>query len=77
MPFTHGGPRIYHERHGEGEPLLWITGFGLSSAIFEPLLDHYTGRFDCVLYDNRGAATGSGPMRRISDFAAATTRSRS
>jgi len=49
------GARLYWERHGSGEPLLWITGFTISSEVFRPILPLYDGHFDCVLYDNRGA----------------------
>jgi predicted esterase len=33
--------RLYHERRGESEPLLLVTGFAISSAVFEPVLDLY------------------------------------
>src|SRR3712207_3754608 len=49
------GARLYWERHGSGEPLLWITGFTISSEVFRPILPLYDRHFDCVLYDNRGA----------------------
>jgi pimeloyl-ACP methyl ester carboxylesterase len=49
------GARLYCERHGSGEPLLWITGFTISSEVFRPILPLYEPRFDCVLFDNRGA----------------------
>lgn len=49
------GGRLYYERRGAGEPMLWITGFTISAAVFEPVLPLYEDRFDCVLYDNRGS----------------------
>ena len=49
------GAQLYWERHGSGEPLLWITGFTISSEVFRPILPLYDRHFDCVLYDNRGA----------------------
>ena len=43
------GVRLHYERHGAGEPLLFITGFTISSAVFEPLLDLYGRRFECIV----------------------------
>jgi 3-oxoadipate enol-lactonase len=60
------GTRLYYERHGHGEPLLLITGFAISSAVFEPVLHLYTGRFDCLLYDNRGAGRSEARLRPTS-----------
>jgi 3-oxoadipate enol-lactonase len=61
-----GDAKLYVERHGAGEPLLLVTGFAISGAVFEPVLPHFTDRFDCVLYDNRGAGRSSVPHRPIS-----------
>ncbi len=52
MPFAPRGPRLFYERQGSGEPLLFITGFVISSAVFEPVLPLYAGRFDVITYDN-------------------------
>jgi 3-oxoadipate enol-lactonase len=60
------GTRLYYERHGSGEPLLFITGFTISSDVFEPVLDRYAGRFECVLYDNRGSGRSDAPWRPTS-----------
>jgi len=54
------GAELYHARRGAGEPMLWITGFTISSAVFEPVLPLYEDRFDCVLYDNRGSGRSRG-----------------
>jgi pimeloyl-ACP methyl ester carboxylesterase len=56
------GTRLYYERHGRGEPLLLITGFTISAAVFEPVLDLYTPRFECIVYDNRGAGRSGVPL---------------
>ena len=55
--------RLHVERQGSGEPLLWITGFAISSEIFSPVIDTYAARFDCVRYDNRGAGRSPAPWR--------------
>jgi len=48
-------------RHGRGEPLLFLTGFAISSAVFEPVLDLYASRFECILYEHRGGLMTSMP----------------
>jgi 3-oxoadipate enol-lactonase len=58
--------RLHVERRGAGEPLLLITGFTISSAIFEPVLDAYAARFDCIAYDNRGSGRSPAPWRPTS-----------
>ena len=60
------GTRLHYERHGSGEPLLLITGFTISSAVFEPVLDLYGGRYECILYDNRGSGRSGSPLRPTS-----------
>jgi 3-oxoadipate enol-lactonase len=60
------GTQIYFERHGRGEPLLLISGFTISSAVFEPVLDAYGERFECVIYDNRGSGRSGAPRRPTS-----------
>ncbi len=54
MDVTVNGTRLHVERSGRGEPLLWITGFTISSAVFRPVLPRYDERFDDVIYDHRG-----------------------
>lgn len=67
MPYAHGGPRLHYEVAGVGgEPLLLITGFTISAAVFEPVLPLYARRFECVTYDNRGAGRSDAPMRPVS-----------
>ncbi len=55
--------RLHVQRQGSGEPLLWITGFAISSEIFSPVIDTYAAEFDCVRYDNRGAGRSPAPWR--------------
>jgi pimeloyl-ACP methyl ester carboxylesterase len=55
--------RLHVQREGTGEPLLWITGFAISSEIFSPVIDTYSAEFDCVRYDNRGAGRSPAPWR--------------
>jgi 3-oxoadipate enol-lactonase len=58
--------RLHVERSGTGEPLLWITGFAISSEIFAPVIDDYAAEFDCVRYDNRGAGRSDVPWKPTS-----------
>ena len=58
--------RLHVERAGSGEPLLWITGFAISSEIFAPVIDDYAGEFDCIRYDNRGAGRSDVPWKPTS-----------
>ncbi len=63
MPFTTvNGTKLHYERSGSGEPLLLITGFAISAAVFEPVLPSYAGRFDVVTYDNRGSGRSGTPL---------------
>jgi pimeloyl-ACP methyl ester carboxylesterase len=60
------GARLHVERHGSGPPLLLITGFAISAAVFEPVLERYAQRFECIVYDNRGAGRTRAPRRPTS-----------
>ena len=60
------GVPLHHERTGAGEPLLLITGFTISSAVFEPVLDLYAERFEVITYDNRGSGRSGAPLRPTS-----------
>jgi 3-oxoadipate enol-lactonase len=60
------GIPLHYERSGSGEPLLLVTGFTISSAVFEPVLELYRGRFECITYDNRGSGRSGAPLRPTS-----------
>jgi 3-oxoadipate enol-lactonase len=66
VPFALRRPRLHYERVGSGEPLLCITGFTISSAVYEPVLPLWSQRFDCITYDNRGSGRSSAPLRTTS-----------
>src|SRR4051794_41791091 len=48
-------------RHGSGPPLLFITGFAITSKVFRPVLELYASRFECILYEHRGGLVTSMP----------------
>lgn len=58
--------RLHVQREGAGEPLLWITGFAISSEIFAPVVGDYAAAFDCIRYDNRGSGRSHAPWRPTS-----------
>jgi 3-oxoadipate enol-lactonase len=61
-----GRARLHVEQSGSGEPLLLITGFAISAAVFEPVLPLYARRFAVTTYDNRGAGRSSGARPGLS-----------
>src|SRR3712207_544598 len=65
MPYAEAGIRLWYDRRGNGEPLLWLTGFGISTAIIEPLLDDYAPHAECVVFDPRGAGRSAAPLRPV------------
>jgi pimeloyl-ACP methyl ester carboxylesterase len=66
MELSVNGARLHVERTGRGEPLLWITGFTISSAVFGPILPRYAERFDNVVFDNRHSGRSAAPLRPTS-----------
>jgi len=66
VPFATHGPRLYYERQGAGEPLLLITGFTISAAVFEPIVEMYAEHFDVITYDNRWSGRSPKPLRLTS-----------
>ncbi|HEY2637337.1 MAG TPA: alpha/beta hydrolase [Solirubrobacteraceae bacterium] len=66
MPHVLSRPRLWVERHGRGEPLLLLTGFGLSTAVFEPVLPLYTRQFEVIAFDPRGSGRSDAPLRPTS-----------
>jgi 3-oxoadipate enol-lactonase len=61
MPQTLTRPRLWYRRSGQGEPLLLITGFTISAAIFDPILPLYEPHFECIVYDHRGSGRSEKP----------------
>lgn len=61
MPYALKRPRLWYQRTGAGEPMLWITGFTISSAIFDPIVGLYEDEFECIRYDHRGSGRSGAP----------------
>lgn len=76
MPYAPRRPRLWYDRRGNGPPLLLITGFAISAAVFEPVLPLYEPHFDCILYDNRSSGRSGSALWPTSmpELAADATR---
>lgn len=46
---------MYYEIHGEGEPLVLISGFGADHLSWLPTLDFFKQHYQVIIFDNRGA----------------------
>ena len=66
MPHALRNPRLHYERTGSGDPLLCITGFTISSAVYEPVLPLWSSEYECITYDNRGSGRSEAPLRMTS-----------
>jgi pimeloyl-ACP methyl ester carboxylesterase len=50
---TANGP-LYFEVSGEGPPLVFISGWAMSSRCWRPVADHLAAEYRCLIYDLRG-----------------------
>ncbi|HWP44808.1 MAG TPA: alpha/beta hydrolase [Blastocatellia bacterium] len=48
--------RIYFEVAGEGHPLVFVSGWAMSSECWRPAAELLESRFRCLTYDSRGIA---------------------
>lgn len=55
------GISIHYERQGQGQPLLLIAGLGYDHWIFGSLAAALAGRFEVIVFDNRGAGRSAKP----------------
>ena len=71
MPFADvNGIEIYHEVHGSGPRLLYISGTGNDLRRSPAALLPVTRAFETLAYDQRGLGqTSSSPRRRVSHLA--------
>lgn len=65
MPTAHvNGTDLYYEVTGDGPPLLLVSGLGLNSLVWAPVVAELSSSFTCITVDNRGtgrSATPPGP----------------
>jgi 3-oxoadipate enol-lactonase len=52
---TRSHPGLFVTGRGRGEPVLLITGWTISSAVFDPVASLYLPHVRIVAYDHRGA----------------------
>lgn len=54
---------IYYEEHGQGPPLLFVSGLGGVGSYWEPQIRAFADRFRVITFDHRG--TGQSTKSRI------------
>ncbi len=55
------GIELYYESHGEGEPLLLLSGFGADHGAWSGILSQLIKQYRVILVDNRGAGQSGCP----------------
>jgi pimeloyl-ACP methyl ester carboxylesterase len=50
---------LFFEDRGDGDPLLLIGGFAVSSAVLDPLAELWSTRLRCITYDHPGTGRSS------------------
>ena len=66
---TDSHPQLFFSDRGSGEPVLAITGWTISSAVFDPVAELYTPHARVITYDHRGAGRSApwlGPVSMAS-----------
>ncbi len=52
---------LYYEEAGEGPPLLFINGLGMSAGEWRNQVDHFSGKYRTVIFDPRGHGKSDKP----------------
>ena len=73
--------KLYTEEHGDGHPLLLVTGLGYAIWSWQRQLPAWSQRFRCVLVENRGTGRSPKPpgpysIEEMADDAAEALRGR-
>ncbi len=55
------GVNLYYETHGQGQPLVCISGFGADHTLWQGIFDHLLDTYKVILFDNRGAGQSDVP----------------
>lgn len=62
MPFRKVGDiKIYYEVHGNGEPLVMISGCGMDSSVWLPQAQELSLKYHVITFDNRGTGRSDKP----------------
>jgi 3-oxoadipate enol-lactonase len=60
MPIAEvNGQRLYHEVHGEGEPLLCVAGLSADTLVWIPQIQPFAAAHRTVIFDNRDVGQSS------------------
>ena len=46
---------MYYERHGQGEPLILVSGFSADHTVWDEVLGTLSKQYEVIVFDNRGA----------------------
>lgn len=66
MPFLSiNSAEIYYELHGQGHPLILISGFGCDHSFWLPLIEPLSKKFQVLLFDNRGSGQTKGDNKNF------------
>ena len=52
---------MYYEIHGEGEPVVFISGFGADHLSWRAVIESFKENYQVILLDNRGAGQTDAP----------------
>ena len=63
---TRSSPHLFVTDRGAGEPVLLITGWTISSAVFDPVAGLYLPHVRVVAYDHRGAGRSAAWLAPVS-----------
>jgi aminoacrylate hydrolase len=55
------GDQLYYETHGDGPPLLLISGLGGRAGFWQPHISELAQHFTLILHDHRGTGSSSKP----------------
>jgi 3-oxoadipate enol-lactonase len=53
---------MYYETHGQGEPLVFVSGFSADHFVWESVFEKFTDKYQVILFDNRGAGQTDVPQ---------------
>jgi 3-oxoadipate enol-lactonase len=61
MKLNVNGVNLYYELHGEGKPLVLISGFSSDTSFWRPILQSLANHFKVLIFDNRGVGRSESP----------------
>jgi pimeloyl-ACP methyl ester carboxylesterase len=53
---------MYYEVHGQGEPLVFVSGFSADHLIWMSVVEKFSDQYQVILFDNRGAGQTDAPQ---------------